>query len=133
MAVAILVIKDLANDSNLNESSETAAKDKCVISARYWPIEHKEKLFSALLKVFSLNMPLYLAYKHLMISHDRYSILRDCTCFKLSNETISLIHLYCQSNNKNNSQVGKYSSQNKLFSTQVKNKLIFQGFRQSTN
>ncbi len=112
IAVAILVIKDMSNDNSLSRDTSTISttnasknEDSCIIAARYWSFEQKEKLLVALIKCFSLNMPLYLAYKHLLFNHDKHDRVKECACGKLSNDSISLIHLFCQSNNKNNSQV----------------------------
>ena len=104
IAISILVMKDLPNDLNLIKSDKNSEE---IISARYWSLAHKEKLFLALIKIFSINMPLYLAYKHLLIGHDRYSRSKECSCSKLSTDSISLIQSFCQPKTKNNNNIVK--------------------------
>lgn len=102
IGISILVIRDLPNDFKLNKECFNQ-DEKLIIPARYWSLEHKEKLIVALVKIFTANMPLYLAYKHLLIGHDRYARLNNCCCSKLCNDSISLMQMYFQQNsNKSN-------------------------------
>lgn len=73
------------------------------LSVKQWQIEYKEKLLIALVKIFSLNMPLYVTYKHLLFNHGRYNTIKECSCSRLSNESIALVYLYCQTNSSTTS------------------------------
>ena len=48
------------------------------------------------MKTFSISMPLYIIYKQLLFSHGRYSRLKECSCSRLTSDSISLLQFYCQ-------------------------------------
>ncbi len=97
IATSIQVIKTIPDDTFI--SIETSASSLIEhVPARLWQIEHKEKLLIALVKVFSLNMPLYVTYKHLLFNHGRYNRIKECSCSSLTTDSLTLLYLYCQTN-----------------------------------
>lgn len=90
-----------------NHDYQAALSDS---SPRRWSLDMKEKLLIALVKTFSLNMPLYVTYKHLLFNHGRYAHVKNCSCSKLSNDSIALLQLFCQTN----SQIGNQRSANNI-------------------
>jgi hypothetical protein len=105
IATAILVIKDMPGDAP-GHKQYSEAENSDFINARIWLPEEKERLMIALVKCFSVNMPLYVAYKHLIIGHERNVVVKECACGKLSvDSSLSLIHVFCQPIGKGNSQV----------------------------
>lgn len=64
--------------------------------ANAWSLDSKEKLLIALMKTFSINMPLYIIYKQLLFNHGRYSRIKECSCSTLTSDSISLLQFYCQ-------------------------------------
>ncbi len=73
------------------------------VPARLWPSDHKQNLLTALVKAFSLNMPLYVTYKHLLFNHGRYTRITNCSCSRLSADSLSLLQLFCHTTTANNS------------------------------
>lgn len=62
-----------------------------------WTLEQKEKLLVAFVKVFTLNMPLYVAYKHLLHQNQsRGGGTKSCPCLGTNSESIVMIQMYCQ-------------------------------------
>jgi len=57
-------------------------------------------------------MPLYVTYKHLLFNHGRYNTIKECTCSKLSAESIPLVYLYCQTNSSSSSSSSSSSNNN---------------------
>lgn len=110
ITTSIYIIKTLPNDveqndkttNTTNTTSPSIINSDC-LSVKQWQIEYKEKLLIALVKIFSLNMPLYVTYKHLLFNHGRYNTIKECSCSKLSNESIALVYLYCQTNSSTTS------------------------------
>lgn len=89
ICLSVLVIK------NLNNSLTEDGPEKEILLLNS-PIDAREKLLCSLVKVFSLNMPLYLTYKHLLFNnHGRYSRITDCSCCNLSQDSLNLIQIYC--------------------------------------
>lgn len=105
IAASIHVIKTMHESVNLTESatSNSNATSNENVPASSWQLEHKEKLLIALVKIFTLNMPLYVTYKHLLFNHGRYNRIKECSCSKLSTDSISLLYLFCQTNTSSNS------------------------------
>lgn len=91
ISTGIEVIQHLPDDFGLDDSSASETT-----SARLWCIDAKEKLLIALTKIFSLNMPLYITYKHTLYSHGRYSKLKECSCTRLSADPLTLLQSFCQ-------------------------------------
>lgn len=73
-------------------------------SARRWSSDEKEKLLMALVKTFSLSMPLYVTYKHLLFNQGRYTRMKECSCSWLSNDSLALLQLFCHSSSQNVNQ-----------------------------
>lgn len=95
IAASITVIKSIPVDAATSSDSDST---NSLLSVKLWQLEHKEKLLIALVKIFTLNMPLYVTYKHLLFNHGRYNRINECSCSKLSTDSISLLYLYCQTN-----------------------------------
>ena len=94
------------NDNNADDMTNlecNSEDENCnLIEARRWTLETKEKLFISLVKIFSLNMPLYVTYKHLLFNHGRYARVKECSCSKLASDSLQLFPNYCQTNNRYN-------------------------------
>jgi ubiquitin carboxyl-terminal hydrolase 34 len=90
IATAIEVLRHYPADMTTTPTTTSAT-----ISARLWPSDHKQNLLTALVKAFSLNMPLYVTYKHLLFNHGRYTRITNCSCSRLSTDSISLLQLFC--------------------------------------
>jgi len=76
--------------------ANTNSQDDEFSLANSWSLDSKEKLLVALMKTFSLNMPLYIIYKQLLFNHGRYSRIKECSCSTLTSDSISLLQFYCQ-------------------------------------
>jgi hypothetical protein len=85
--------EDQLNDFNGNQNESDQCRRP---TARSWSLENKEKLFFSLVKIFSLNMPLYVTYKHLLFNHGRYCRIKECSCSLQSIDSIKMLHLHCQ-------------------------------------
>jgi hypothetical protein len=81
--------EDPSNNNNNSQDDEFSL-------ANAWSLDSKEKLLVALMKTFSINMPLYIIYKQLLFNHGRYSRIKECSCSTLTSDSISLLQLYCQ-------------------------------------
>ena len=101
VATSILVIKTI--------SRITTTSDEPSFSPESWSLDAKEKLLLALMKTFSVSMPLYIIYKQLLFNHGRYTRLKDCSCCMLTADTISLLQLYCERHLLNGSIVPRTS------------------------
>lgn len=110
IASCVLVIRNLKADADLiEEESEATSKDEKQIEVkchvRYWPFEWKEKLFTALIKILNLNMPLYVTSKHMLLNVNnllRYKrITSECNCSKITTDPIGILQTYCQANVNN--------------------------------
>ena len=66
--------------------------------SRKWPLDAKERLLQALVKTFSLNMPLYITYKHILFNYGRYNRIKECSCANISTDSLAILQLYCQIN-----------------------------------
>lgn len=99
ISTAIEVLRHFPEDFANSENEDYLSKQipaKC--AARRWSSDEKEKLLVALVKIFSLNMPLYVTYKHLLFNHGRYSRIGECSCAQLSNDSMALVQIFCQAN-----------------------------------
>ena len=106
IATSIQVIRHFPQDFAVSENDEylNVQENRAIHPARLWTLDEKEKLLVALVKTFSLNMPLYVTYKHLLFNHGRYSRIRECSCANLSNDSIALVQIFCQANLPGTSQ-----------------------------
>ena len=94
---------DSSNADDMISLECNSEDENCnLVEARRWSLETKEKLFICLVKLFSLNMPLYVTYKHLLFNHGRYNRVKECSCSKLANDSLQLFPNYCQTNNRYN-------------------------------
>ncbi|CAF0722648.1 unnamed protein product [Brachionus calyciflorus] len=112
ISVSIIVLKNLSNDINTTINAGTSNDLELSVEARRWPLGIKEKLLISLIKIFSLNMPLYLTYKHLLLnSPGRYTRLNECSCSTLNQDSLNLIQSYCINQQNTSPSTNKSSSQ----------------------
>ena len=103
ISAGINLIQHLSSDDV--DSASGAQLDDASYSVRDWPFDSKEKLLIALVKIFSFNMPLYVTYKHLLFNHGRYTRSSECSCSRLSTDSVALLQLYCPTNSNRNQVV----------------------------
>jgi hypothetical protein len=86
--------------ATVDAAEPNAGRQSNVLHARKWPFDAKEKLLVGLIKVFSLSMPLYVTYKHLLVNHGRYGRIRECSCSMMPSDSVAMLQTYCHLNNQ---------------------------------